>query len=254
MNQPQPQVIVATEHESVVRFYAGHVGNGGMNQTGQFTTTRPIEPTDLANMAVDLSSTFGWLEPVASATKLRALPSGQPKALPSVRRGPVVPRKNTHTGDNQLWRQMVTCPAPDCTHTARRNNMASHLQSQRHGWTKQQANDVARKLVRLDTDASPANPVGRPRITPAPAAAPPRMNKPRGVKGTQRLHSVVYPAIVELLTANGPMATTEIASALNEERNSMRKYLRRAADNGLIRDVSPPTDNANEMKVWAVPD
>lgn len=302
MPEPKPTVIVATEHESVVRFYAGHVGNGGINQTGQFTTTRAIDPTDLANMAVDLSSTFGWLQvqpPPAPPRAVIKLAPAEPAPLPlpsanvTVPRNPnalmvcpldtshKVTRQNMHRhltssahglkysqasdlmaslprqgkagrpkGDGvrtvAKWKQRVACPEPDCTHTCTRSNMTTHLQSQRHGWTRERANTYTATMPAIDD-------------TPQPnLAASVRVNKPssksRGPQGAARLVSEVYPRIVDWLRVHGPANTREIADAINEDRPALRKYMARMQVRGLVRDVSPPGRGNNDVKVWALVD
>lgn len=152
----KPTVIVATEVDSVVRIYIGHAENGGMDQVGQFTTNRPIDPTELVNTAVELTGRFRWLNgdspdlPSSHLADRKRLVKVEPKALP-----PAKPkRKNYHTNDNQLWRQQVACPVAGCHHTARRNNMTTHLQGGRHGWAREKANRTVKELPRLVANAN----------------------------------------------------------------------------------------------------
>lgn len=128
------RIVVATYVDGMVRVYAGIPQDGGMEQLGQFATARPIEPTALANLAVDLSAQFGWLEELApvvvpvSPAKQVATP-----ALPTA----VAPVVALHKQDQQ-----VACGT--CRKQMRRDNLSRHLINV-HGMAKERAYANARK-------------------------------------------------------------------------------------------------------------
>lgn len=313
MNEPTPTVIVATEHESVVRFYAGFADNGGMHQTGQFTISRPIDPTDLANMAVDLSHTFGWLQvqPLTEPTPLRSVPSGLTDALrergaldDGTQSAPVLPpsptgkladtpmqcpldpthvvsRQNMHRhltaktihgltyseasrlvrelprptnapppaktrkATPSKWKQRVACPEPGCDHESTRSNMTTHLQGNKHKWSRSRANQYTATMPAIDgTVPAPAR-VDRPPV--------PKSTRPRGAAGAAIAANVTNPQILAFIARHGTATSRTIAAGINHPQPLVRKHLSRMHKHGLVVDVSPPGIGGNEPHTWALP-
>lgn len=292
MNEPKPTVIVATEHESVVRFYAGHATNGGLHQTGQFTTTRQIEPTDLANMAVDLSATFGWLQvqPVAPPLKLHTNVAPAIVALP-----PAEPT-GTLGADDKL-----RCTHAGCGKMIANQNMQRHLTNVHHlsrtaalakvnlmrGEARKRAAivDVVERHLAPPLKAKaiqlwkqrvlcPIEACGyigqrnnmgthlkgkRHGMRPTEVAAIVRdlpwldAPRPRGAAGAVIAETITNPAIIAFVREHGTSTTREIADGIGHPVALVRKHLTRLGKNGALVDVTPPTVKVNEPHSWAVP-
>jgi len=209
-----PTVIVATEHERVVRFYAGHAGNGGMHQTGQFTITRDVDPTELANMAVDLSASFGWLQvqPVAEVPKLYANVPPAIVALPAPANG-------------GKWKGKVMCPVEGCGHITKRSNMYGHLQSGKHGWSRVRTSIAIKDLPELEAPPEPAP-------KPAPGKRMGNGNR-HGVAGTRELHGSVFPRIIKIMQGYvNPVTSTTIAKRLGSRTDTTRKWMLTLVERG----------------------
>ena len=153
---PEPTVLVATETENVIRIYAGHPRNGGVHQTGQLTINRAVEPTDLANIALDLSNTFGWLAPQPTAHIVDVSQHARAITAPSLA---------LVAGDGVA---LIPCPMKGCGLVVRSDNLPRHLMSKKHGLSKQTASvraRLAREATRNGTPPEPA-PVKEPRKEP----------------------------------------------------------------------------------------
>lgn len=130
------KVIVATEQDSIVRLYVGIPQNGGMDQTAQFKSSRPIDPTDLANMAVDLSAQFGWLEVQSSSDQ----PPAQQIAKPEL--------KQIGTQDGYVTREREAVACEVCKDVMTRGSLQRHMED-RHGWNHKRALTAEREAVAL---------------------------------------------------------------------------------------------------------
>lgn len=279
-------VIVATEHESVVRFYAGHAGNGGMNQTGQFTTTKPLDPTDLANMAVDLAATFGWLQvqPVEPVRNLREVappavvpePPTEPKpgqselrkfmcpfpgcervmqrgnlqrhlidvhhqsrerALQNLRgarpangkESKPAPKPRTANGVAR-WDQIVMCPEPGCGKQAKRSNMVTHLQGQKHAYGRERSSEVVRDLPVVDTLRNPSR---------------------HGLSGAREINETVLPRVLATMrTIDQPATTSAVATAMHTQPHLALSWLRKLEANGTVVQTNAGAP-AGVQTLWA---
>lgn len=284
MSEPKPSVIVATEHESVVRFYAGHVGNGGIAQTGQFTTTRAIDPTDLANMAVDLSATFGWLQvqPVAAPAAVRALPTAT-TALP-----PAEP-------DTRPWEERRTdsVACPECGKTFKRTSLGIHMHNV-HKYARARANHIGRTAPRADanhrtrrrTATKPSHSFWKQHVAcpfdgcahvstrsnmsthlqtrkhgvargqanamsrELPTVDKVVSNRPRGPHVTNKRTNEVVAA---LRRHGGHATSAELARTMGVDVSVIRKRMTRG-NGGAWRDVTPSGAGANAPRTWELID
>lgn len=203
------KIIVATQTDDAVRIYVGHPSNGGLHQTGQFTTAHAIEPTTLANMAVDLSASLGWLNGTPLQTE--RVPTLHANTAPAVVALPAAPTDSPVS----KWHQIVACPEPGCNHTARRNNMGSHLQSRVHGYNKQRAWAVSHELPTVDNPAAPA---------------------------TRTNLRVAWPRIMAFIEAHGPVGVAQIRGrCARVDGSALRKRLNREVELGNLKRADGKT-------------
>lgn len=145
----QTKVIVVSETEGVVRIYVGVPEAKQMDQTGQFRTTVPNDPTALADMAIDMANHFGWLNgtpevPAAARTKAVAVAAAPAKPL----------------SEAQLAeREPVRCSV--CKKALVRGSVERHMRSV-HKWETAKAR-AAQRIAVVDETA-------RAEIRPAPNA------------------------------------------------------------------------------------
>lgn len=140
MQTGETKVIVATEHEQTVRLYVGVPQNGGMDQVGQFVNYSELNPTDLANMAVDLSAQFGWLAIRQSDSKVPTLHANAAPAIVALPPG-TLPPGLTHK--DRLYLESVECP--ECKKPMMRGSVAKHLRNV-HGWRGPQPTQMEHDL------------------------------------------------------------------------------------------------------------
>lgn len=225
----QPSVIVATETDATVRLYVGHPSNGGMNQTAQFASAKPIDPHDLADIAVSLSTQFGWLELAA-----------EPERAPTPAALPAATTPNLHG----RFADRIACPVKGCGFISPRKNMASHLMTRKHNWKREDANRAARmaQAIPVDGDAKVAAILGLPEPKPNSATLRKRDGKAArvGVAGKRELESVIFPKLLKWMGAHGrEVNSREVGKHFDETANTAKAWLNKLAVRGDVVLVNP---------------
>jgi len=257
-----PSVIVATEQEQTVRLYVGAPSNGGMHQVAQLTTNKPIDPHDLADMAMSLSVQFAWLEEsnggLPGAPAMRAS-----SALPAMVQG----KESSHQpsidpalGSYKTPRmaQQVACPVKGCGFSTRRKNMAAHLYSQKHKWTRTDANAAARMAKALDVPVTPPDPKhsAAARAAAKPNSVTKRQQNGKDVRvgkaGSIKLRTVIFPKVLAYVGQQGEVTSADLALRFGETTSVTGAWLRKLGEEKQVVCVNPDVSPGQQMR-WRLP-
>ena len=235
-----PSVIVATEHENTVRLYVGAPSNGGMAQVGQLSVNRAIDPHDLADMAVSMSVSFGWLETPA----LPDIPKLHANVAPAV---VALPAAAKVLGGSQRphYQVQVPCPVIGCDHVTRRKNLATHLMTQQHSWSRDEANRAAREAKPIDAPESDK------RVNSASRRKQAGKQVRVGKSGAIYLRDVLFPAVLKFIGDHGEVTTADLAKKFDETTSTTGSWLRTMARDSQVVCTNPDVGPGIPMR-WTL--
>ena len=216
----QTRVIVVSEQDAVVRIYVGIPEAKQMDQTGQFTIAGPVDPTALADMAIDLASHFGWLN---GTPEVPAAAKAEPAKAVQAAKAIAKPKKtNQHT---ERMREAVRCPM--CNKAMIRNSLDRHLEDVH----KVRHTEAVTTMRAVDRDDE-----ARSEIRKRPAE-PAKRHGRQGLVGKRILETEILPAVLAWMTEQPePVTSADIAQRWKVGTSTGLDWLRKLVDAGKVRE------------------
>lgn len=217
-------ISVVTQHSVV---YLIDDGDGETTQIAQ-VINRGLGVGDVVRLGAALEQSLGY------NGNGRAVKRATPELPPARDDAAQARRIATGSGStplknpNSRWMTRVHCPVPGCDYTSKRSNLATHLQTQQHGYTRNAANAAARE----------ARPVDPAELTPQPK--PKAKGLSRGIAGQRRIAGRTAPAVARFVGQVGTATSRQVADHFRFDPSRARKVLQVLVDTNVLLDVTGP--------------